>query len=439
MWGEAILSAAYLLNKIPFKKKDVTPYELWMGRKPSYKYLKVWGCLAKVVVPPPKVQRIGPKTVDCVFISYVHHSSAYRFLVYDSKNPDIHKNTIMESRNASFFEKVFPCLKEEHTSSSSPVDETVHDEVQEQLEAEEVESRRSKRQRIEKSFGHDFLTYMVEGEPQTYCETATSSEGPQWKEAIKNEIDSILQNHTWELVDLPSGCKPLGYRWIFRRKMKADGSIDKYKERLVIKGFRQKEGLDYLDNYSRVTRITSIRLMLAIAALRDLEVHQMDVKTAFLNGDLEEEIYMEQTDGFLAPGQEGKVYKLVKSLYGLKQAPNQWHQKFDQVMLNNGFKINEYEKCVFVKNTKRGYVILCLYVDDMLIIGSDDQMIKFTKYMLKAIFDMKDMGLADVILGVKINRTQNGLVLSQSHYVDKILGKFNTGDTSVAQTPVDTT
>ncbi|KAD5960305.1 hypothetical protein E3N88_11777 [Mikania micrantha] len=298
MWGEAILSASYLLNKIPFKKKDVTPYELWMGRKPSYKYLKVWRCLAKVVVPPLKVQRIG--TVDCVFVGYAHHSSAYRFLVYDSKNPDIHKNTIMESRNASFFEEVFPCLEKEHTSSSSPVDEIVHDEVQEQLEAEE-------------------------GEPQTYREAVTSSEGPQWKEAIKNEIDSILQNHTWELVDLPSGFKPLGYRWIFKRKMKADGSIDKYKARLVIKGFRQKEGLDYFDTYSPVTRITSIRLMLAIAALRDLE------------------------------------------------------------------------------------------------------MIKSTKDMLKARFDMKDMGLADVILGVKINKTQNGLVLSQSHYVDKILGKFNKG------------
>ncbi|KAD7117956.1 hypothetical protein E3N88_05224 [Mikania micrantha] len=402
MWGEAILSATYLLNKIPFKKKDVTPYELWMGRKPSYKYLKVWGCLAKVVVPPPKVQRIGPKTVDCVFIGYAHHSSAYRFLVHDSKNPDIHKNTIMESRNASFFEEVFPCLKKEHTSLSSCVDEIVHDE---QSEAEEVEPRRR----------------------------------PQWKEAIKNEIDSILQNHTWELVDLPPGCKPLGYRWIFKRKMKADGFIDKYKARLVIKGFRQKEGLDYFDTYSPVTRITSIRLVLAIAALRNLEVHQMDVKTAFLNGDLEEEIYMEQPEGFSAPGQEGKICKLVKSLYGLKQAPKQWHQKFDQVMLNNGFKINECDKCVYVKNTTRGYVILCLYVDDMLIVVSDDKMIKSTKDMLKARFDMKDMGLADVILGVKINRTQNGLVLSQSHYVDKILEKFNAGDTSVAQTPIDTT
>ena len=108
-----------------------------------------------------------------------------------------------------------------------------------------------------------------------------------WKEAINSEIDSILQNHTWELIDLPPGSKPLGYKWIFKRKMKTDGSVEKYKARLVIKGYRQKEGLDYFDTYSPVTRITSIRMVIAIAALRNLEIHQMDVKTAFLNGDLD--------------------------------------------------------------------------------------------------------------------------------------------------------
>ncbi|GKG00569.1 isochorismate synthase, chloroplastic [Tanacetum coccineum] len=135
-------------------------------------------------------------------------------------------------------------------------------------------------------------------------EAVTSSEGQQWREAIKSEIDSILQNHTWEIVDLPPGCKPLGYNWIFKKKMKADGTIDKYKARLVIKGYRQREGLDYFDTYSLVTRITSIRMILAIAVLKNLEIHQMDVKTAFLNRDLEEEIYMNQPEGFIAPGQE---------------------------------------------------------------------------------------------------------------------------------------
>ena len=122
-------------------------------------------------------------------------------------------------------------------------------------------------------------------------------------------------------MDLPPRMKPLSSKWIFKRKMKADGTIEKYKARLVIKGYRQKEGLDYFDTFSPVSRITSIRMILTIAALRNLEVHQMDVKTAFLNGDLDEEIYMEQPEGHVALGQERKVCKLVKSLYGLKQAP----------------------------------------------------------------------------------------------------------------------
>ena len=355
----------------------------------------MWGCLAKVVVPTPKKVKIGPKTVDCIFIGYAQNSSAYQFLVYKSEIPDIHKNTIMESRNASFFEHVFPCKFEEGPSSSKRTFETMnedsHDQEQEQEEEVEDEPRRSKRIRTEKSFCPDFLTYMLEIEPQSYKEAVNSLEGSLWKEAIKSEIDSILQNHTWELVDLPPGSKPLGYKWIFKRKMKTDGTIDKYKARLVIKGYKQKEGLDYFDTYSPVTRITSIRMVLAIAALRNLEIHQMDVKTAFLNGDLDEEIYMEQPEGFVAPGREKKVCKLVKSLYGLKQAPKQWHQKFDSVVLDNGFKINECDKCIYVKNTVNGYVILCLYVDDMLIVGSDDEMIKSTKAMLSTRFDMKEI------------------------------------------------
>ncbi|KAH7864181.1 hypothetical protein Vadar_026696 [Vaccinium darrowii] len=231
-------------------------------------------------------------------------------------------------------------------------------------------------------------------------------------ELLKVHIGSLcmsLAYHTWELVDLPPGSKPLGYKWIFKRKMKADGSIDKYKARLVIKGYRQKEGLDYFDTYSPVSRINSIRMIIAIAALRNLEIHQMDVKTAFLNGDLEEEIYMEQPEGFSASGQEGKVCKLVRSLYGLKQAPKQWHEKFDYAMLSSGFRINECDKCVYVKDTDEGYVILCLYVDDMLIVGSNDRVIRSTKDMFNSKFDMKDMDLADVILGVKITRTSDGL------------------------------
>ena len=163
-------------------------------------------------------------------------------------------------------------------------------------------------------------------------------------------------------MDLPQGCKTLGCKWIFKRKMKADGSIEKYKARLVVKGYKQKEGLDYFDTYSPVTRITSIRMLIAIAAIHNFEIHQMDVKTAFLNGELDEEIYMEQPEGFNVLGQTKKVCRLVKSLYGLKQAPKQWHEKFDSLMMSNGFKINECDRCVYMSRTLKMDVSLFAYM-----------------------------------------------------------------------------
>ncbi|BBH07178.1 transposable element gene [Prunus dulcis] len=205
----------------------------------------------------------------------------------------------------------------------------------ENLESQEL--RRSKRARVEKNFGDDFYTFLVEGDPSTYKEAVMSVDAPFWKEAINDEFQSIIQNNTWMLTNLPAGNKAIGCKWVFRKKLKPDGSIDKYKARLVAKGFTQKKGIDYFDTYSPVSRITTIRTLIALASVHNLVIHQMDVKTAFLNGDLDEEIYMEQPEGFIVKGQEHKVCKLVKSLYGLKQAPKQWHEKFDKHHISHDF------------------------------------------------------------------------------------------------------
>ena len=166
----------------------------------------------------------------------------------------------------------------------------------------------------------------------------------------------------------------------------------------------------------------------------------MDVKTAFLNGDLEEEVYMRQPEGFVVKGQEQKVCKLIKSLYGLKQAPKQWHQKFDEGVLSNGFKLNNSDKCVYSKFNDNGQgVIICLYVDDMLIFGTSISQVDLTKEFLSSKFSMKDLGEADVILGIRIKREQGKLILSQSHYIEKVLKKFNVSEKStfLYSTPMD--
>ena len=196
--GEALLSANYILNKLPYKKLDKTPYSLWKGWSPSYKYVKVWGCLAKVMVLIPKRIKIRNKAIDCIFIGYAINSSAYRFLVHKSNIPDIHVNTIIESRNASFFENIFPIknacdrssLKRTHDTATSDIDhESIYDESEEAL-------RRSKRARTSKFFGLDFLTYLLENEPQSFNEAMSTPKASMWKEAVNSEIESIMQNHT---------------------------------------------------------------------------------------------------------------------------------------------------------------------------------------------------------------------------------------------------
>nr|GEX63384.1 zinc finger, CCHC-type [Tanacetum cinerariifolium] len=232
--------------------------------------------------------------------------------------------------------------------------------------------------------------------------------------------------------------RPLCCKWIFKRKMKVDGTIDKFKARLVIQGFRQKEWINYFDTYAPIACITTIRLLFSLAAIHNLVIHQMDVKTAFLNGDLDEEVYMKQPKGFVMPGNEHKVCKLVKSLYGLKQAPKQWHQKFDEVVLSSDFNLNQSDKCVYSKfdNSDKG-VIICLYVDDMLIFDTDQNQVDKTKKFLSSRFSMKDMGEADVILSIKIKRKNKRIVITQSQCIEKILKEFNHEDCSPVSTPMD--
>jgi len=160
--------------------------------------------------------------------------------------------------------------------------------------------------------------FLLKEDPKTYQEAMRSIDATFWKEVIKNEIDSLESNKTWELTDSPKGCRPISNRWMFKKKLRTDGSIERYKARLVIRGFDQKKEIDFFHTYSPVTKISTIRTPIALATIHDLVVHQTDVKTTFLNGDLEEEIFMSQSEGCNVPRQENKVCKLKKSLYGLK-------------------------------------------------------------------------------------------------------------------------
>jgi hypothetical protein len=213
----------------------------------------------------------------------------------------MHVGIIMESRDATFFEDIFP-MREDHCSTSQksiindePTNMIEHNEqtLVGNLRGDNEISKKSKRQRTAKSFGDDFIVYLVDDTPRTIEEAYSFLDADYWKEAIKSEMDSIMSNGTWKVVSRPYGCKPIGCKWVFKKKLRPDGTIEKNKARLVAKGYNQKEGEDFFDTYSLVARLTTIRVLLSLATSYGLLVHQMDVKTTFLNGELEEEIYMD--------------------------------------------------------------------------------------------------------------------------------------------------
>jgi len=189
-----------------------------------------------------------------------------------------------------------------------------------------------------------------EGEPSSFCEAQASLEKGKWKEAMCHEMDSLHDNKTWELLELPKGKQAVASKWVYKIKDGPTSAAEKiYKARLVAKGFTQEKGVDYNEVFSPVAKYSTIRLLCSLVALFDLELDQMDVITAFLYGTLDEVIYMKQPEGFIKKGQEHLVCRLLKSLYGLKQSPRQWNKRFDSFVTSHGFKRSVFDPCVYLK------------------------------------------------------------------------------------------
>lgn len=281
----------------------------------------------------------------------------------------------------------------------------------------------------------------IEGnaEPSTYSEAVTSVDSNKWMTAMHDEMESLEKNGTWELVKLPSEKKPIRCKWIFKKKEGVTLTEEvRYKARLVAKGYSQIPGIDFTDVFSPVVKHSSICTLLSIVAMRDYELEQMDVKTAFLHGELEEDIYMEQPEGFVVPGKENFACKLKKSLYGLKQSPRQWYKRFDSFMISQGFRRSDYDSCVYLKTTNSSPIYLLLYVDDMLIAAKDKADIAKLKAQLNSEFEMKDLGAAKKILGMEISKDRHSgkLYLSQKGYINKVLHRFNMQNLKPVSTPL---
>ena len=276
-------------------------------------------------------------------------------------------------------------------------------------------------------------------EPTTYEEAVASPEAEQWQQAMDEEFASLMENETWTLEELPPGVRPIPVKWVFKLKTACNGSIERYKARLVAKGFAQREGIDYDEVFAPVSKYATLRTLLAFVAAEDLELHQLDIKTAFLNGDIEEDIYLKQPPGY-EEGTSNLVCHLQRALYGLRQAPRQWHARLKKELEEIGFTESEADPGLFIYNDKQGTIYLLVYVDDMLVAAKELSSVEWAKCKIKDIFDARDLGEAQVYLGmlIKRDRANLSLKLSQERMTTQLLSKHQLLDAKPKSVPIST-
>ncbi|GAA0155422.1 transmembrane signal receptor [Lithospermum erythrorhizon] len=447
-WGEAMCAAIHVINLSPTTVLEgKVPDEVWTGRVRSYNHLRVFGCKAFVHIPKDERSKLDYKSRTCIFLNYGNERFGYKLygpstkwvirsrdvvFVEDRKIKDVSK---INSDKAS--DDLFDFNSEDEEEVDQPVHEInaqgheepphnaemdygQNDDLQDPLPHDQTQQvtppappaiRTSTRQKTASSrySPHEYILISDGGKPICYQEALQSKEKEHWKQAM--EDGSLYKNHTFTLVNKVPNSTVLKNRWIYKIKSISGSVKPRYKARLVVKGYEQKHGIDYDEVFSPVVKMTSIRLALSLLAKLDLEVEQLDVKTAFLHG------------------KEQMVCKLQKSLYGLKQAPRQWYKRFDSFMQHHGFRRTSMDHCVYVKgDTIADSIVLLLYVDDMLIMGKSLDEIKDLKAKLKHILGMK----------IKRDRSNKLLWLLQEKYVLKVLQRFNMDSSKEVNCPLGT-
>ncbi|GJT97440.1 putative ribonuclease H-like domain-containing protein [Tanacetum coccineum] len=280
-----------------------------------------------------------------------------------------------------------------------------------------------------------FACFLSQEEPKKVIHALKD---PSWIEAMQDELLQFKLQKVWTLVDLPNGKRPIGTKWVFRNKKDERGIVIKNKARLVAQGYTQEEGIDYDEVFAPVARIEAIRLFLAYASFKDFVVYQMDIKSAFLYGKIEEEVYVCQPPGFEDPDFPNRVYKVEKALYGLHQAPRAWYETLSTYLLDNRFQRGKIDKTLFIRKDKGDILLVQVYIDDI-IFGSTNKSLctEFEKIMHKR-FQMSSIGELTFFLGLQVKQKNGGIFISQDKYVIDILKKFSFSDVKTASTPMET-
>jgi hypothetical protein len=254
---------------------------------------------------------------------------------------------------------------------------------------------------------------------------------------MEEEMKSITDNKTWSMEEMPAGHRAIGLKWVFKLKRNEDSQVVKHKARLVAKGYVQKEGIDFSEVFAPVARLESVRLLLTIAAHRSWEVHHMDVKSAFLNGELKEAVYVQQPPGFNDDNNPDKVLRLHKALYGLRQAPRVWNAKLDSTLLSLGFKRCIFEHGIYTRGNTERRLIVRVCVDDLIITRSNVQVLSSFKEEMCKSFKMSDLGALSYYLGVEVQQSRDVITICQGAYARKILAAAGLEESNPSRTPME--
>lgn len=452
MWGEAILTSAYLLNRSPTVTVDTTPAEKWYGKKPDLSRLQIFGtlCYAKVVGPKKK---LDSRSKEAIFVGYSLNS--YRLWdqekrrLFCSRDVIFSKNRTLqrqETKNKETDEKLSVNFPQEANNKPDELDTDVQEDNEENEEENQaIENHeeiprptehdpylRPKRSvKTPKKFQDYEMLYSEEHAMITYNECLNGEDSEKWKEAIKAEKESLKKNDTWEIISKEEAKNKeiLTSRWLFKVK---DSGI--YKARLVVRGCQQDtKKIDFKDTFSPVVESNSLRLMFAIAAKENLHIQTFDIKTAFLYGNLNEDIYMTLPEGF---EKEGKICRLKKALYGLRQSPSQWNKVLTSYLKKEGLIQLKNDQCIFKDQNNQMY--LAIHVDDGILMGKDRDKMKKLLTNLKKEFEMTTNENPSIYLGMEIKKNKEGIFISQKNYAEQVLKKYNMVESKAVSTPLTT-
>lgn len=449
-WGEAVAMATFLQNRLPTRTKGKTPYQLWFSRIPDLTNLKQFGCEAYAHILKEKTINLDKKAKRLIFTGYSEESKAYRLLDKSTNKIIISRDVVLLDEKASSSQagKSIPLImseelihkdneindteevfvnssKGQHTRKDQGIrenQEDIHEDHQEVIHEDHQEiihedqgqeiqrdnvteeipqARRSAR--TNKGVPPELFVASVKltiEEPKTRKQALSGPNKMQWIEAMDEEMKSLLDNKTWEILPAPKDRDIVSNKWVFKVKRNAKGQVDTFKARLVARGFSQKYGTDYDQVFAPVMRQTTFR---AVTDKLNMAVKHYDAKTAFLNGKLKETVFMKQPERYEIRGKENMVCRLIKSIYGLKQAARVWNERLHEVLEELGFARSEADPCLYVKIIAEMIMYIIVYVDDLVITGTLRE-IESTAKDLNKYFKLSDLEDLKHYLGIQVER-----------------------------------